>query len=124
MVNVYLSLMRMLLISLIVLSSMAVKAQEDKPMAYDTLNIAPGTLRVIAEVKSADERMVVLQIDSLIGYGQGVLTVLNAGDEVTARLPGQNKPEVSSKINVDLREKMDVGALPSSYILLHYKTVE
>lgn len=114
------------LIQLIVytFASVALYAQDAPAIPHDTLDIPPNALRVVAEVISADEQMAVLKIEQVVGQGRGVITMLNQGDEITVRMPGRNKPEVKAKIEVDIREKMDVGAMPSSYILLTFRTVE
>ena len=104
--------------------SVTLCAQDLPVVAHDTLNIPPNALRILAEVISADDHMAVLKVERVVGHGHGVITMPNQGDDVTVRIPGRNKPEAKTKIEVDIKEKIDIGATPSSYILLTFRRVE
>lgn len=90
----------------------------------DTTDLPPHSIRLIATVKHADADMMVIIVEHLVTYTRGATTAPETGSELTVRLPGRNKPETNSRIEVDLKEKLDVGAMPSSYIMLGYRTIE
>lgn len=115
---------RMLLMLAGVILATTLRAQSQTVILQDTINIPPNTLRAIAYVVSADDQMVVLKIEQVTGYGKDVNTIFNKDDMISAQMPGKNKPEVNAKVMVDLKEKLNVGAITSSYILLTFKTVD
>jgi hypothetical protein len=90
----------------------------------DSTDLPPHSVRVIATVKSADFDYMVIVIEYVVAYSRGISATPMQGDELTVRLPGRNKPEIESRIEVDLKESIDVGAMPSSYIMLDYRSIE
>ena len=93
-------------------------------MVRDSTELPAHSLRAIATVKSADYEQMIIVIETIVSYSRGVTAMPSEGDELTVRLPGRNKPDTESTIEVDLKESLDVGALPSSYIMLDYRTID
>lgn len=99
------------------------RSQMNDLVFQDTIQLPPHSIRAIATVKSADFDYVVIVIENVIAYSRGVTATPLQGDELTVRLPGRNKPENESRIEIDLKESIEVGAMPSSYIMLDYRTI-
>jgi hypothetical protein len=115
--------MKMLaVISLFLLSTFPVNSQ----VSYegDSTSLPSHSVRAIATVKSADYDYMVIVIEHVVSYSRGVTITPNQGDEITVRLPGRNKPQNNSRIEVDLKESIEVGALPSAYIMLDFRTID
>jgi hypothetical protein len=100
------------------------QSQVNSVMTQDTVELPPHSIRAIATVKSADYDHMIIVIENVVAYSRGVTATPLQGDELTVRLPGRNKPEHDTRIEVDLKESIDVGALPSSYIVLAYRTID
>jgi hypothetical protein len=90
----------------------------------DTTELPPHSLTAIATVKNAEYDYMVIVIENVVAYSRGITATPMPGDELTVRLPGRNKPQHESRIEVDLKESIDVGAMPSAYIMLDYRTIE
>jgi hypothetical protein len=90
----------------------------------DSTELPSHSLRAIATVKSADYDYMVIVIENVVSYSRGITATPMQGDELTVRLPGRNKPQNDSRIEVDLKESIEVGAMPSSYIMLDYRTID
>jgi hypothetical protein len=90
----------------------------------DSTDLPSHSLRAIAKVKSADYDQMVIVIENVVAYSRGITTIPIPGDELIVRLPARNKPQNESRIEVDLKESIDVGALPSSYIVLDFRTID
>lgn len=110
-----------LLLVFIVFSS---KSQMNDLVVQDTVDLPPHSIRAIATVKSADFDYMVIVIENVIAYSRGVTATPLQGDEITVRLPGRNKPQNESRIEVDLKESIELGAMPSSYIMIDYRTID
>jgi hypothetical protein len=99
-------------------------SQEIMTPVQDTTELPSHSLTAIAKVKSAEYDYMVIVIENVVAYSRGISATPMQGDELTVRLPGRNKPQHDSRIEVDLKESIDVGALPSSYIMLDYRTID
>jgi hypothetical protein len=111
------------LIFLLVSTSISVNSQ-DVPTTEDSSDLPAHSIRVIAKVISSDYDYMVITVEQVVAYGSGTNTTPQSGEEIPVRLPGREKPDEGSRIEVDLKEKIDVGAMPTSYIMLNYKTIE
>jgi len=96
---------------------------QDSYLLRDTQTLPQHSIRAIATVVSAEQNMMTIKIEEVTAYSRGASITPMQGDEITVRLPGRNGPEVDNRIEVDLKEKIDVGALPSAYIMLDYETL-
>jgi len=101
----------------------SVNSQDTIPTSDDA-DISEGSIRLIAKVVQADYDYMTIEVEDIIGYGKGVTAAPAKGEEITVKLPGRDKPKNETRIEVDLKEKIDVGALPTSYIVLEYRTIE
>ena len=90
----------------------------------DTTELPAHSLRAIATVKDADYDFMTIVVENVVAYSRGVTSTPTAGDELIVRLPGRNKPKTDSRIEVDLQESIDLGAAPSSYLALGFRTIE
>lgn len=111
-----------LLLFLLVFSA-AVRSQ-DSTAVYNYEQLPPHGLRLIATVRNPGTDVMVIQVEHIVEYSRGVTSTPSTGDEITVRLPGRNSPGENARIEVDLMEKIDIGAMPSSYIMLNFRTIE
>ena len=113
-------LISILLVCLTIISSNS----QVSPITDDSTELPSHSMRLIASVKSADYNYMTIVVESVVSYTRGISATPAQGDELTVRLPGRNKPEDASRIEVDLKESIDIGAVPSSYIVLEFRTIE
>jgi len=111
-----------LLLFLLVFSA-AVRSQ-DSTDVDDYEHLPAHSLRLIATVVNPGTDVMVIHVEHVVEYSRGVTSTPNTGDEIAVRLPGRNSPAENARIEVDLMEKIDIGALPSSYIMLNFRTIE
>jgi hypothetical protein len=116
--------MKYLITAILILGLISSSQSQVEIISQDTIQLPPHSLRAIAKVKSADYDYMVIIIENVVSYSRGVTATPVQGDELTVRLPGRNKPENDSRIEVDLKESIEVGAMPSSYIMLDYRTID
>jgi hypothetical protein len=79
----------------------------------------PYSIQVVATVHETSEDYVTLLVEEVIDYGSKIYVLPQEGDKLTVRLP-ENK----TTIIIQLQEKISVGANPSSYIMVDYRTIE
>jgi hypothetical protein len=79
---------------------------------------------MVAKVISVSPEVMTIKVENVVTYSDGVAALPEKDDEIVVRLLGHNTPELESRIEVNVKEKIDIGALPSSYIMLDYKTIE
>lgn len=103
--------------------TISVNSQDTIPNPNDA-DINEGSIRLIAKVLQADYNYMTIKVEDIVGYGEGVTAAPAKGDELTVKLPGRDKPMNETRIEVDLKEKIDIGALPTSYIVLDFRTIE
>jgi hypothetical protein len=108
---------------LVMITAFAGKSQI-ATIVKDSTELPSHSLRAIATVKSADYDYMVIVIETVVSYSRGITATPVQGDELTVRLPGRNKPQNDSRIEVDLKESIDLGAMPTSYIMLDYRTID
>ena len=101
----------------------SVNSQDTLPNPNDA-DINEGSIRLIAKVLQADYDYMTIRVEDIVGYGAGVTAAPAKGEELTVKLPGRDKPKNETRIEVDLKEKIDIGALPTSYIVLDFRTIE
>jgi hypothetical protein len=116
--------MRYLITFLIVVFTAFAGKSQMTIFSQDTTELPSHSFRAIAKVKSADYEYMVIVIENVVSYSRGISATPSEGDEITVRLPGRNKPEAETRIEVDLKESIDLGAMPTSYIMLDYRTIE
>lgn len=95
-----------------------------EPVESDSTNLPSYSLRVIASVKSADEDHAVIGVENIVSYSSGATAAPEEGEEITVRLPGRNRLPIDARIEADIKESIEVGALPSGYILLDFRTIQ
>jgi len=86
--------------------------------------VSSHSIRLIAHVKDLDEDYVLLEVEEVISFSSGIYLTPALGDELLVHLPGREMPKKESRIEVDLQEMVDVGAMPTGYILTNFKTIE
>ena len=84
----------------------------------------PYSIQLVATVQEKNEDFVTLHVDEVIDYGSKIYVLPQECDELTVRLPASRSPQNHTTIIIDLRERISVGANPSSYIMLDYRTIE
>jgi hypothetical protein len=84
----------------------------------------PHSILLAATVTDTNEDFIRLEIEGVMKYGNKIYVLPEEGDEITVRLPSRRPPEKHSRILIELREKVSVGPVPSSYIMLDYQTIE
>lgn len=112
----------LLILMIITISPPVNSRQSDQIINHSELS--PYSLRVIASVTEGNFDQVILLVEEVIDYGSGIKTTPVGGESITVRLPGRDKPGTNSRIEVELLEKVEVGATPSSYIMTGFKTIE
>ena len=113
----------MLFLVAFLLTGNMVNSQHNVTVA-DSTDLPAHSIRAIAKVRSAEYDYMVIVIENVVSYSRGVTSTPVEGDELTVRLPGRNKPAIDSRIEVDLKESIDVGAMPSSYIALDFRSID
>jgi hypothetical protein len=89
----------------------------------DTTDLRSHSIRLIANVKDMDQDYIVIVVEQVLSYSLGIMVTPETGDEIVVRLPGREMPKKESRIEIDLQENIEVGALPSGYIMLEYRTI-
>ena len=84
----------------------------------------PYSIQVVATVHETSEDYVTLLVEEVIDYGSKIYVLPQEGDKLTVRLPARRSPENKTTIIIQLQEKISVGANPSSYIMVDYRTIE
>jgi hypothetical protein len=84
----------------------------------------PYSIQLLATVQEKSEDYVTLHIEEVIDYGSKVYVLPQEGEKLTVRLPARRSPENNTTIIIQLQEKISVGANPSSYIMVDYRTIE
>jgi hypothetical protein len=112
------------ILTLLLICAASAVSNSQVTLETDSTELPSHSVRVIASVKSADFDYMTIVVEHVVSYTRGLSATPAQGDELTVRLPGRNKPENESRIEVDLKESIDIGATPSSYIVLAYRTIE
>lgn len=112
------------LIVLVLITFASFSGNSQVTVVDDSTELPAHSLRAIAKVKSADYDYMVIVIENVVSYSRGISATPEEGDEITVRLPGRNKPRNETRIEVDLKESIDLGAMPTSYIVLDFRTIE
>jgi hypothetical protein len=84
----------------------------------------PYSIQLVATVQEKSEDFVTLHIEEIIDYGSKIYILPQEGEKLTVRLPARRPPENNTTIIIRLQEKISVGANPSSYIMVDYRTIE
>ncbi len=93
-------------------------------VSADSMSLNSHSIRLIAHVKDMDQDYVLIEVEEIISYTNGIYITPASGDEILVRLPGRETPKKESRIEVDLQEKIDVGAMPTGYIMTSFRTIE
>jgi hypothetical protein len=106
------------------LSFTALNGNSQTTIEADSTELPSHSIRIIAKVKSADYDYMTLVVENVVEYSRGAGNTPQQGDEITVRLPGRSKPQNDTRIEADLKESIELGAVPSSYIALDFRTIE
>lgn len=90
----------------------------------DSMAVESHSIRLIAHVKDMDQDYVLIEVEEVVSYTTGIYITPASGDEILVRLPGREIPKKESRIEIDLQEKIDVGAMPTGYIMTSFRTIE
>ena len=91
---------------------------------FDSVSTISHSIRLIAHVKDMDQDYVLIEVEEVVSFSNGIYLTPALGDEILVRLPGREMPKKESRIEVDLQEKVDVGAMPTGYIMTSFRTIE
>ena len=105
----------------ILAASCASKAQNGPTIIHDSVATNPGTVIVIAKVKSVSIDDVHLVVNKVVGVGQGIVNAPAEGQEIIARTIDQKiKLKTGDIVRAELKEKMGVDASLSSFLILRH----
>ena len=93
-------------------------------LSADSMSEVSHSIRLIAQVKDLDQDYVLIEVEEVISFTNGIYLTPASGDEILVRLPGRELPKKESRIEIDLKEKVDVGAMPTGYIMTSFRTIE
>ena len=93
-------------------------------LSSDSMSEVSHSIRLIAQVKDLDQDYVLIEVEEVISFTNGIYLTPASGDEILVRLPGRELPKKESRIEIDLKEKVDVGAMPTGYIMTSFRTIE
>jgi hypothetical protein len=101
-------------------------AQNSIPVERDTdTNLSPGTIRMLATVKTIAQGSVTVDVIEVTGTGQGIVNIISPGQTVTFTLSDtKHSLKANDKIDVQVKEEMGIDASKSSYKLLNAKKVK
>ncbi len=81
-------------------------------------------VRLVANVSDATHEYMTIVVEEIVSYSSTVRTTPVIGDEIYVRLTGGSRPDIESRIDVDLQEKIEVGEIPCAYIMVDYRTLD
>jgi hypothetical protein len=81
----------------------------------------PDALKVVVNVKVVTDDYAVLVVEEVLDFGRHVRASVQTGDELTVINPGRYSPRERSRIVVTLREKLTLGAVNSTFIILAFQ---
>jgi len=84
----------------------------------------PHTILLVATVEETSEDFIRVEIEEVMKYGSKIYVLPEEGDKITVRLPARRPPENNTTIMIELREKISLGPIQSSYIMLDYQTIK
>lgn|SRR5690606_584773 len=81
-------------------------------------------VRLIASVTDTSHEYLLIAVEEIVSYSSTVHATPNVGDEIYVRLAGGGRPDMQSRIDVDLQEKVEVGEIPCAYVMVDYRTLD
>jgi hypothetical protein len=90
----------------------------------DSVAYTSHSIRLIAQVKDLDQDYILIEVEEIVSFTNGIYITPASGDEILVRLPGREVPKKESRIEIDLQEKVDVGAMPTGYIMTSFRIID
>jgi hypothetical protein len=113
-----------ILVTVLLTLCVSVLGQSQQADSVETGSLTYHSLRVIARVADSTPDYMLIVIERVTETSPGLSSMPQDEEEIWVRLPGRDMPRKETRIEADLQEKIEVGAMPSSYILLGYRTIE
>jgi hypothetical protein len=99
-------------------------AQVSQMPASDSVGIPPGTIVVIGNIASASKDNATLNVQEIVGSGQGIINMLSAGQKTTVHIAGGIRLQPGERIRAHLKEKLEADASRSSYELVRMEKLK
>lgn len=100
-------------------------AQNSTATSDSSVSMSPGTIRMLATVKTITSGSVTVDVIEVTGTGQGIINIISPGQTVTFTLSDlKHTLKANDKIDVQVKEEMGIDASKSSYTLLNVKKVK
>ncbi len=109
-----------ILIASLSLTTTLAQSTRALPMA-DTLELPPGTVRVIVLIKKIQQHQATVEVIEVIAEGHGIINILSRGQVLNIAIPEKGKMSKGKKMEAFLKEKVGVDASQSYYTLLRHK---
>ena len=99
-------------------------SQQSIRLATADGDLPSHSMTVVATVENIGTEIMTIKVEHVVTSTNGIGILPDEGDEISVKVSEDNSPSVDSRIEVDLKEKIDVGAQPTSYIMLGFRTIE
>jgi hypothetical protein len=116
--------MKILVFAVLILAPCFGTNSQTTLLSGELMSTTSHSIRLIAQVKDLDQDYILIEVEEVISYTNGIYLTPASGDEILVRLPGRELPKKQSRIEIDLKEKIDVGAMPTGYIMTGFRTIE
>jgi hypothetical protein len=88
------------------------------------VNLPPGTIRMVATVKTITPGFITVDVTEVKSTGQGLVNIISPGQAVTITVGDiKHTLKVNEKIDIQVKEEMGIDASKTSYKLLNVKKV-
>lgn len=116
--------MKVLVLALLIASPGFSINSQTVSIRTDSVFLNAHSIRLIAHVKDMDQDHILIEVEEVVSFTNGIYITPASGDEILVKLPGRDMPKKESRIEIDLHELIDVGAMPTGYIMTGYRTID
>jgi hypothetical protein len=99
-------------------------AQVSRMPVADSLAIPPGTIVVIASITETTKSTATLNVQEVVGSGQGIINALSAGQSTPVKMTAGIRLRPGQKVRAYLKEKLEADASRSSYEIVQIKSLK